>query len=142
MRGKKAQASRKTRRDFLQSAALGLTAQALLAGKASARPQTTGRATGVTSPAVTTDSDVGSLFPFIQSQAPEGFQALLFAPGIQVGRELEKSGSREAAGVAALFAAEVRSACRKQWKRSIVASMSARRSTSIPLQISASPPMC
>ena len=74
MRGKKAQASRKTRRDFLQSAALGLAAQALQAGKASGRPQTTGRATGATSPAVTTDSDVGSLFPFIQSQAPKDFK--------------------------------------------------------------------
>jgi hypothetical protein len=74
MRGKKEQASRKTRRDFLQSAALGLTAQALLVEEGSARPQTAARATGANSPAVTTDSDVGSLFPFIQSQAPRDFK--------------------------------------------------------------------
>jgi dienelactone hydrolase len=80
MRCKRAQASRRTRRDFLQSAALGLTAQALLAGKALARSQTAARATGATSPAVTTDSDVGSLFPFIQSQAPKDFKLSYLRP--------------------------------------------------------------
>ena len=74
MRGKRAQASSSTRRDFLQSTVAGLTAQALLAGQTSARPQTAARATGANLPAVTTDSDVGSLFPFIQSQAPKDFK--------------------------------------------------------------------
>jgi dienelactone hydrolase len=80
MSGKKAQTSRETRREFLRSAAAGLTAQALLAGKASARPQTAVPAIGTTSPAATTDSDIGSLFPFIQSQAPSDFKLSYLRP--------------------------------------------------------------
>ena len=79
MRGKK-QASSKTRRDFLESAALGLTAQALLAGKGSARPQTAARPAVTALSPTTTDSDVGSLFPFIQSQAPSDFKLSFLRP--------------------------------------------------------------